>query len=165
MQNLIYDEAPYDILYYDANLDAYRNDRFAGWQNMPADGTPLFTYGPLGYTLLTDATAVPAAHRGARVAVRRRRVARRRRVRAPSAQPGRVGRRRATAPRAAPTPRSSSGWLAWCVVVVVGGLVYSRRTPRGDPSRTSDAATRQPDLRPGERRSRPSRPLTRGRRR
>jgi peptide/nickel transport system substrate-binding protein len=59
MQNLIYDEAPYDILYYDANLVAYRNDRFAGWQNMPAEGTPLFTYGPLGYTLLTDATATP----------------------------------------------------------------------------------------------------------
>ena len=45
MQNLIYDEAPYDILYYDSNLDVYRNDRFAGWQNMPANGTPLFSYG------------------------------------------------------------------------------------------------------------------------
>jgi peptide/nickel transport system substrate-binding protein len=60
MQNLIYDEAPYDILYYDANLDAYRTDRFAGWQNMPANGTPLFTYGTLQYTLLTDATAQPS---------------------------------------------------------------------------------------------------------
>jgi peptide/nickel transport system substrate-binding protein len=59
MQNLIYDEAPYDVLYYDANLDVYRNDRFAGWQNMPANGTPFFTYGILDYTLLTDATAVP----------------------------------------------------------------------------------------------------------
>ncbi|HTK43952.1 MAG TPA: ABC transporter substrate-binding protein [Patescibacteria group bacterium] len=59
MQNLIYNEAPYDVLYYDANLDAYRNDRFAGWQNMPANGTPFFTYGTLNYTLLTDATAVP----------------------------------------------------------------------------------------------------------
>ena len=57
MQNLIYNEAPYDILFYDANLDAYRLDRFAGWQNQPADGTPLFTYGIQGYTLLTDATA------------------------------------------------------------------------------------------------------------
>ena len=37
MQNLIYDEAPYDILYYDANLDVYRTDRFAGWQNMPGE--------------------------------------------------------------------------------------------------------------------------------
>jgi peptide/nickel transport system substrate-binding protein len=60
MQNLIYDEAPYDILYYDANLDVYRTDRFAGWQNMPADGTPFFTYGLLDYTLLTDATAQPS---------------------------------------------------------------------------------------------------------
>jgi peptide/nickel transport system substrate-binding protein len=60
MQNLIYNEAPYDVLYYDANLDVYRADRFAGWQNQPADGTPLFTYGILGYTLLTDATAQPS---------------------------------------------------------------------------------------------------------
>lgn len=59
MQNLIYDEAPYDVLYYDANLAVYRNDRFAGWQNMPSNGTPFFTYGVLNYTLLTDATAVP----------------------------------------------------------------------------------------------------------
>ena len=35
MQNLIYDKAVYDILYYDANLEAYRTDRFAGWQNQP----------------------------------------------------------------------------------------------------------------------------------
>jgi peptide/nickel transport system substrate-binding protein len=59
IQNLIYDEAPYDILYYDANTDAWRKDTFAGWQNMPADGTPLFTYGVLDYTLLTDAKAAP----------------------------------------------------------------------------------------------------------
>jgi peptide/nickel transport system substrate-binding protein len=59
MQNLIYDQAVYDILYYDANLDAYRTDKFAGWTNMPANGTPLFTYGVINYTLLTDATAVP----------------------------------------------------------------------------------------------------------
>ena len=59
MQNLIYDEAPYDVLYYDANLDVYRNDRFAGWQNMPETGTPMFTYGDLNYSLLTDATIAP----------------------------------------------------------------------------------------------------------
>ena len=58
MQNLIYDQAVYDILYYDANLAAYRTDRFGGWQNLPtANGTPLFSYGTLDYTLLTDATA------------------------------------------------------------------------------------------------------------
>jgi len=61
MQNIIYDDAPYDILYYDSNLEAYRTDRFAGWQNMPTDsGTPLFTYGTLDYTLLTDATLQPS---------------------------------------------------------------------------------------------------------
>ena len=38
MQNLIYDEAPYDVLYYDANLAAYQTDRFAGWENQPANG-------------------------------------------------------------------------------------------------------------------------------
>jgi len=59
MQNLLYDEAVYDVLFYDANLDVYRNDRFAGWANMPSNGTPFFTYGILNYTLLTDATAVP----------------------------------------------------------------------------------------------------------
>jgi peptide/nickel transport system substrate-binding protein len=61
MQNLVYDQAVYDILYYDANLDAWRTDKFAGWRNSPPNGTPLFTYGVLGYTLLTDATLVPTA--------------------------------------------------------------------------------------------------------
>jgi peptide/nickel transport system substrate-binding protein len=53
MQNLIYDEAPYHILFYDANLEAYRTDRFHGWQNQPTDnGVPLFGYGSLGYLFL-----------------------------------------------------------------------------------------------------------------
>jgi peptide/nickel transport system substrate-binding protein len=61
MQNILYDEAVYDILFYDANLAAYRTDRFAGWQNQPLeDGTPFFTYGTLQYTMLTDATAEPS---------------------------------------------------------------------------------------------------------
>ncbi len=61
MQNLIYDQAVYDILYYDSNLAAYRTDHFAGWQNQPsANGTPLFTYSTLDYTFLTDATLVPS---------------------------------------------------------------------------------------------------------
>ncbi len=59
MQNLVYDQAVYDILYYDANLDAWRTDVFTGWRNSPDNGTPLFTYGTLAYSLLTDATAVP----------------------------------------------------------------------------------------------------------
>jgi len=61
MQNLVYDEAPYHILYYDAELHAYRTDKFAGWTNQPVEGgTPLFGYGSLGYTLLTDASAQPS---------------------------------------------------------------------------------------------------------
>jgi peptide/nickel transport system substrate-binding protein len=59
MQNMIYGLAVYDILYYDANLDAYRTDKFTGLQNMPANGTPLFSYGTFNYTQLKDATAVP----------------------------------------------------------------------------------------------------------
>ena len=61
LQQLMYDQAPYHILYYDGELDAYRTDRFSGWQNQPVDkGVPLFGYGSLDYTLLTDAKAVPS---------------------------------------------------------------------------------------------------------
>ena len=37
MQQMWYDAAPYHILYYDDNLHAYRTDKFAGWQNQPAE--------------------------------------------------------------------------------------------------------------------------------
>jgi len=58
MQNLTYDEAPYIILYYDAELHAYRTDKFGGWTNQPEQGgTPLFGYGSIGYTKLTDLAA------------------------------------------------------------------------------------------------------------
>ena len=58
MQEIFYRDAPYHILFYDAQLDAYRTDRFGGWQNQPtANGVPLFGYGSLGYTLLTPAAA------------------------------------------------------------------------------------------------------------
>ena len=58
MQEIFYRDAPYHILFYDAQLDAYRTDRFGGWQNQPtANGVPLFGYGSLGYTLLTAAAA------------------------------------------------------------------------------------------------------------
>lgn len=60
MQNLAYDEAPYIVMYYDAELHAYRKDRFGGWTNQPSPGgTPLFGYGSIGYTKLTDLSAVP----------------------------------------------------------------------------------------------------------
>jgi peptide/nickel transport system substrate-binding protein len=59
MQNILYDQAVYDILFYDANLAAYRTDRFTGWQNQPPNGQPFFTYSTLQYTLLQDAKATP----------------------------------------------------------------------------------------------------------
>ena len=131
MQNLIYDEAPYDILFYDANLDVYRNDKFAGWQNMPANGTPFFTYGTLDYTLLRDATAEPPPTPEAPTA-------------AASAAPGQSAPAAVTsAPSAGRDGRldsSTSGsgsnttlllvLVAVVAVVVVGGLVYSRRRSR-----------------------------------
>jgi peptide/nickel transport system substrate-binding protein len=133
MQNLIYDEAPYDILFYDANLDAYRNDRFAGWQNMPSDGTPLFTYGMLGYTLLTDATAQPEPT-----------------PEAESPSPDGESPAATEAPRAAATPAASADGsgtagggtntalilvlLVVVVAVVVVGLILARRRRGGGPT-------------------------------
>jgi peptide/nickel transport system substrate-binding protein len=119
MQNKIYDAAPYDILFYDSNLDAYRTDRFAGWWIQPTGvGTPMFTYGTLGYTLLTDATAVPS--------------------------PTPAASAESAAPSAAPTPAPSGGGgtssgdstaliVAVAVVVVVGGaaLYFLRGRNRG----------------------------------
>jgi peptide/nickel transport system substrate-binding protein len=58
IQELVYAEAPYHILYYDAELHAYRTDKFGGWTNQPSEGgTPLFGYGSFGYTKLTDLAA------------------------------------------------------------------------------------------------------------
>jgi len=120
MQNLIYDQAPYDILYYDSNLVAYRTDKFAGWQNMPSNGTPLFTYGTINYTLLTDATVAPSP--------------------GPSASGGTnspSGGSAAPAASAGPTDTgntSSSGsnlgliaLIVAAVVIVIGGVLYAGR--------------------------------------
>lgn len=53
MQAIFYRDAPYHVIYYDSELHAYRTDRFTGWTNQPPDsGTPLFGYGPIGYTKL-----------------------------------------------------------------------------------------------------------------
>jgi peptide/nickel transport system substrate-binding protein len=58
MQEIMYNDAPYHILFYDATLSAYRTDTFAGWQNQPDNGTPLFGYGPWGYLQLQLASEV-----------------------------------------------------------------------------------------------------------
>lgn len=60
MQQIIYDEAPYHILFYDATLAAYRTDHFGGWTPQPDNGTPLFGYGPFGYSVLTEVGGEPS---------------------------------------------------------------------------------------------------------
>jgi len=61
MQNMVYDQAVYDILYYDSNLAAYRTDVFGNFVNIPENGTPLFTYSTLSYTKLISAAAAAAS--------------------------------------------------------------------------------------------------------
>ena len=106
MQNLIYDEAVYDIVFYDANLAAYRTDHFGGWQNQPANGTPLFTYSTLQYTVLTDATAQPSP------------------TAAPSAEPG-----ASAAPTPAPDGGGSddSGNLVMTYALFIGAIIVVGR--------------------------------------
>lgn len=125
MQNLIYDEAPYDILYYDANLVAYRTDKFAGWQNMPANGTPLFSYGTINYTLLTDATAVPSPGPSDGAATG-----------SPGAPAGSTGPTASAVPNTGNTGSSGSnlGLIALVVLAIVvigGGLVMASRRRAG----------------------------------
>ncbi len=124
MQNMLYDQAVYDVLYYDSNLVVYRTDRFGGWQNQPlANGTPFFTYSTLQYTLLTDATAVASPSPAA------------------SAEPGASGSPGASV---APTPSPGGGTggdstglviaiVAAVVVVagVVGAVIFRRRQAAG----------------------------------
>jgi ABC-type oligopeptide transport system substrate-binding subunit len=63
MQQIVYDQAPYHVLFYEAALHAYRTDRFGNWRLQPsADGLPFFGYGSLNYNFLT-APEAPAASR------------------------------------------------------------------------------------------------------
>ena len=121
LQQYWYDQAPYHILYYDANLHAYRTDKFAGWQNQPKSGTPLFAYGTENYTLLTlasEASPSPEA----------------------SAAPSAGSSAGSSAAPATPAPTGSGGGsstssdntlllvgVVGVVAVVVVGLVLSRR--------------------------------------
>lgn len=118
MQNLIYDQAVYDILYYDASLAAYRTDRFAGWRNMPDNGTPILTYGTLTYTMLTDATAVPTP--GPTVLS--------------SGPPATGGPAATPSPSGSPTGNPGSGDMTPLLLVggaaliaIVGGVLYMNR--------------------------------------
>ena len=63
MQQILYDQAPYHVLFYDAALSAWRTDRFGGWPLSPeVGGLPFFAYGTAGYDYLTaPVAAVPSA--------------------------------------------------------------------------------------------------------
>jgi peptide/nickel transport system substrate-binding protein len=62
MQQILYDKAPYHVLFYDAALSAYRTDRFGGWRLSPEkDGLPFFAYGTAGYDYLTAPGPAPTA--------------------------------------------------------------------------------------------------------
>jgi peptide/nickel transport system substrate-binding protein len=50
MQQMLYDDVPYVVTYYYDDLQAYRSDRFAGFQPQPEpDGVLLFQYGTFSY--------------------------------------------------------------------------------------------------------------------
>jgi peptide/nickel transport system substrate-binding protein len=68
MQDMIYDDAPYIILFYDNELHAYRSDRFEGWTLQPRDGgVALFATGVETYLNLVPvgSTASPSPDPGA----------------------------------------------------------------------------------------------------
>lgn len=134
MQNIVYDEAPYIIIYNDNELHAYRTDRFANWHNQPANGTPLFVNGTLNYTLLTDATATPAPTPTA--------------TPAPGETPGPSVAPTAT-PAATPAPGGGTGGTGGdmlpllaggglLVVILAVGLLVWRRAQGGGPGKAEE---------------------------
>jgi peptide/nickel transport system substrate-binding protein len=59
MQQMLYDDTPYIITYYYDDLEAYRSDRFTGFQPQPdPNGSLLFQYGTWSYENIKPVTAV-----------------------------------------------------------------------------------------------------------
>ena len=65
MQQILYNDTPYDVLWYDTNLQAYRADRWTGWQLAPP-GAPSVTmnYQRATYTSLQPVTATQSTSGG-----------------------------------------------------------------------------------------------------
>jgi peptide/nickel transport system substrate-binding protein len=64
MQQILYDDTPYVVLYYYDDLEAYRSDRFTGFVPQPdPNGALLFQYGTYSYENVTPVSA--AADSGA----------------------------------------------------------------------------------------------------
>jgi peptide/nickel transport system substrate-binding protein len=125
MQQMLYDDAPYHVLFYDAALSAWRTDRFGGWPLSPTEGgLPFFAYGTAGYDYLTaPVAAAPSAEPSASTA--------------PVASPGGSQAVVVTPAPSAPTDSSSTsgsgntlllvGGLALVIVAVVAVVGLSRR--------------------------------------
>jgi peptide/nickel transport system substrate-binding protein len=123
MQDMIYDDAPYIILFYDDELHAYRNDKFEGWTLQPRDGgTALFAFGVDTYlNLVPVGTTQPSTEPGA-----------------PSATPG--------ASQAPGSPDGGAGGSPTLLIVgVVGlvailavGLLLMRRRPAASAAEDDD---------------------------
>ena len=65
MQKMVYDAAAYMITFYYDNLEAYRSDRFTGFQPQPdPDGSLLFQYGTHSYQTLRPVTAADTKNSG-----------------------------------------------------------------------------------------------------
>ena len=157
MQNLIYDKAVYDILYYDANLVGYRTDRFAGFVE-PARGER-------HAVLHVQHAPVHQAHgrvpgHGSPVGGR---------------VPGRAGRLgcgRGAIDRSRPRPtrtppvrrrRSCIGLLAVVAVIAPSGVAIEPPTLEGSRRRgrrmSEDGAPRRPPQPHSPRRDRPGHPV------
>ena len=62
MQQMLYDDAPYVVTYYYANLEAYRSDRFTNFKPQPEPkGSLLFQYGTWSYRNIEPVSATTAA--------------------------------------------------------------------------------------------------------
>jgi peptide/nickel transport system substrate-binding protein len=62
MQKMLYDDAPYVVTFYYDELQAYRSDRFAGFQAQPdPGGVVLFGYGTYSYRNITTPQAAASA--------------------------------------------------------------------------------------------------------
>jgi peptide/nickel transport system substrate-binding protein len=58
MQQIVYNDAPYAVLYYDQTLQAYRDDRWTGFTPQPSDGGDLLaSYGPHGFVVIEPVSA------------------------------------------------------------------------------------------------------------
>jgi peptide/nickel transport system substrate-binding protein len=58
MQQMVYNDAPYAVLYYDQTLQAYREDRWTGFTPQPSDGGDLLaSYGPFGFVSIEPLSA------------------------------------------------------------------------------------------------------------